>query len=148
LVTSPGMSNEGFIEAKFDPKDHPEIFRPIEGEKDCFTIERNEPFEIEKGWGGFIAFTRRGFTDLPAVGSAPTVDGTPMEQYCFSAPDHECPHCHQIIEGAGEDVMLYNSLRSVGLKACADPRIGTTHLKIAGLKSLRKGMPVKIPEKR
>lgn len=128
MVTSPGMSSEGIFEVSFDTKK----VKPSD----------TEPFPIDRSWGGFLSFSRRAYLDMPALGYVHSISNVKIDTYCQSIPYQPCPHCGVEIEGMGEDIALIRQGQKGGAALCADPRILTTHLKVAGLKSYRPGMRV------
>jgi hypothetical protein len=127
-VTSPGMSSEGILEVSFNV--------------DTTDWSYTEPFEIEKSWMGFFSLSHTGYSRIPPLGYSQSISAEKMEMYCATFPYMPCPYCGEEIEGMGEDVAFCKQIRKVGMRIAADPRIRTTHLKVAGLRSLRPGMNV------
>jgi len=131
-VTSPGLSSEGILEVSYD--------------RSKVRWSDTEPFALTKSWAGFFSMSRRCFLDLEPLGYVHSISNQRIDSYCASFPYMPCPNCGKEIEGMGEDVALDRQIFKSGHQLAADPRITTTHLKIAGLKSLRPGMSVHEPE--
>ena len=127
LVTSPGMSTAGVLE----------VF-PLE----TSDVDPTGPFAVGTGWGGFISLTDKLLQQLPVTGHAYDLNQHTMRFYSFIQPEITCPHCFKVIPGASEDTMIYRSAMQLGMKAAADPRIRTMHIKSVGLPSYRPGMTV------
>ena len=125
IVTSPGRSAEGKLEVMWDVAGH--------------NASGTSPWTVDHSWGGFLSFWRGVYLGMEPVGYYTSIANAKTDAYCMFVPYHPCPHCGKEIEGMGEDVSLIRQAQKAGGIECADPRIRTTHLKIAGIKSFREG---------